>query len=95
MASGNKGLFLVILQNVRSQNSKSWMSLPNEDIQKPFIVLFSLLKRGHLSFERNVTCFRLIFMSLDLGDDDKEAFLRAYFSVLSHISNVTQSITQE
>lgn len=35
------------------------------------------LKGQHLSSEANVTCFKLIFISLALGDDDQEAFLRA------------------
>lgn len=42
-----------------------------------FFLSFSLVKRDCLSFERNVTRAKLIFISLDLGDNDKEAFLRA------------------
>ena len=38
---------------------------------------FSLLKGDHLSFERNVTSIKPIFISLNPEDDDKEEFLRA------------------
>lgn len=39
--------------------------------------LFSLLKGDRLRFERNVTRVKQIFISLDFGDDEKGAFLRA------------------
>lgn len=62
----------------------SCISRPNEDAQKSFILTAAPpppaplpLKGQHLSSEANVTCFKLIFISLALGDDDQEAFLRA------------------
>lgn len=39
-------------------------------------MLFFFLKGDYLSFERNVISIKLIFISFNFEDDDKEEFLR-------------------
>lgn len=63
-----------------------------ETFSNPLFSSFSLVKSDRFGFERNVSCVRLNFTHLDLGDNEKETFLRALLFPLVLLSEESPKI---